>query len=146
MSAYNGHYTHKPKRPEYIITKDSGQIMGNNPYSMNRTTIDPSFRACKTSKIPLSQIEGYDARGCIIYRGAEENPFVDHLTEDRYDNTYNNPVDQDNIFPEYSPWNEETPVQDWSPVPNTTSIAMFNKIKEQEIMNQYSGLKQTHHK
>jgi hypothetical protein len=50
----------------------SGEIKGNNPYLLNRMSVDQSF---KSSHCDLSTIVGYGADGQIISNGDNYNPF-----------------------------------------------------------------------
>lgn len=54
---------------KWHLTPDSGTMKGNNPYQLNRTTIDPSFRSTGTN---INDIQGYSATGEIIYKTTGE--------------------------------------------------------------------------
>lgn len=53
------------------LTPDSGAMKGNNPYQLNRTTVDPSFRSSGSN---VDEIQGYSATGEIIYKSAAPKP------------------------------------------------------------------------
>jgi len=48
------------------LTLQSGEVKGNDPYQLNRMTIDPAFRS---SGHDLGNIQGYSATGDIIKKG-----------------------------------------------------------------------------
>lgn len=50
------------------LTPESGAVKGNNPFQLNRTVVDPSFRTPTTS-YNVSDINGYSATGEIIFKG-----------------------------------------------------------------------------
>lgn len=52
---------------KWHLTPDSGAVKGNNPFQLNRTTIDSSFRSPTTS-YNVSDINGYSATGEIIFK------------------------------------------------------------------------------
>lgn len=51
------------------LSPDSGAMKGNNPYQLNRTTIDQRFRSCGTNP---DDIQGYSATGEIIYKSVTQ--------------------------------------------------------------------------
>jgi hypothetical protein len=50
---------------QWNLTPDSGEIKGNNPYQLNRMTVDPQFR---NSGYNVNQIKGYSATGEIMFK------------------------------------------------------------------------------
>jgi len=50
------------------LTLQSGEVKGNNPYQLNRMTVDSSFRA-PTASYDLANIQGYSATGDVILKG-----------------------------------------------------------------------------
>lgn len=53
-----------------VLTPQSGEIKGNNPYNLNRMVVDPSFRRAQGAT-PLSQIQGYSATGEVVFKGQQ---------------------------------------------------------------------------
>lgn len=62
----------------FLLTPDSGSIKGNNPYSLSRMKVDPSFR--QTSRYDLASIQGYNALGDVVLKG-EQLAFGDRTEE-----------------------------------------------------------------
>lgn len=54
------------------LTPQSGEVKGNNPYQLNRMTVDPSFRAPSTYDI--KDIQGYSATGEVVLKGQPLSP------------------------------------------------------------------------
>jgi len=50
------------------LTPQTGEVKGNNPYQLNRMTVDPSFRS-STVSYDLANIQGYSATGDVILKG-----------------------------------------------------------------------------
>lgn len=55
------------------LDMNSGEVKGNNPFQLSRTTVDNSF---KKASCDLSRIVGYSANGEVILRGTTHNPFA----------------------------------------------------------------------
>jgi len=52
------------------LTPQTGEVKGNNPYQLNRMTMDSSFRApAPTVGYDLANIQGYSATGDVILKG-----------------------------------------------------------------------------
>lgn len=50
----------------YLSYDKPDQVKGNNPYQLNRMSVDPRFKSTETGT-EISQIAGYSATGEIIY-------------------------------------------------------------------------------
>lgn len=55
------------------LTPQTGDVKGNNPYQLNRMTVDSSFRA-PTIGYNLANIQGYSATGDVILKGDQLSP------------------------------------------------------------------------
>lgn len=55
------------------LTPQTGDVKGNNPYQLNRMTVDSSFRA-PTIGYNLANIQGYSATGDVILKGNQLSP------------------------------------------------------------------------
>lgn len=146
----------KTKGQEYKIDGNS-EIAGNKPFELNRTTVSNSFRMSNTSHIPLNVIEGYDAQGRIVYRGAKENPFIPKPDQNCYQTSNNEPVVSADVYfahryaspqgqqgrqyqqgqqPQTPGFEEYTGIPHWDPNQSQqSSIADYNRKRQSEIIN-----------
>lgn len=53
---------------QWHLTPDSGEIKGNNPYQLNRMTVDSQFRS---SGLNINQLQGYSATGELTFKPEE---------------------------------------------------------------------------
>ena len=65
------------------LTMNSPEVKGNNPYILNRMTIDSSF---KTPHGNINSIIGYGANGNIISDKDQHNPFNSKISNSGFDN------------------------------------------------------------
>lgn len=64
------------------LTMHSEEIKGNNPYLLNRMTIDSSF---KTPQCDINTMVGYGADGKIISNSDHYNPFASRISNTGFD-------------------------------------------------------------
>ena len=50
---------------QWHLSPDSGEIKGNNPYQLNRMTVDHQFRS---SGYDINQLKGYSATGELMFK------------------------------------------------------------------------------
>lgn len=58
------------------LSYDSAPVSGNNPFNLNRMTVDNRYRN-PSSASSLANVIGYSATGEIIHTGSAHNPFLE---------------------------------------------------------------------